>query len=405
MGTNDSEISSAAGTVGRIMVVDDDPIVAGMLGVTLSTAGHEVIEMHAGADALAYVADADKPLPDIVIVDIEMPGMDGYEACRQLKSGETSGDIPVIFLSGHDTLDDRLQAFDAGGDDFMSKPFAPEEVLRKAAVAIRHSRQRIHQTRERQAAFGAAMTAMTSLGETGATLKFSSQALKCRSYGALAESVIEAMGSYELECHVQLRGPGVCLTRTPRGAASPLEESVFEKVMDMGRIFSFKNRMVVNYDTVSVLVVNMPVENEDFCGRIRDHAAMIAEAGEHAMDNITMRNEAFARARELQEMAGMTAEVVETLRQNYRQMQMSSRIELEGMVTRIESMYHGLALSTSQEDMISDAVRGASDHVVALLEQGIELDQRFEAIVERLSQSASLPVEAPEAVESEIELW
>jgi len=193
--------------------------------------------------------------------------------------------------------------------------------------------------------------------------------------------------------------------RARRGTASPLEESVFDKVREIGRIFCFQNRMVVNYDTVSLLVVNMPVENDEFCGRIRDHAAMIAEVAEHAMDNITMRNEAIARARELQEMAGMTAEVVETLRQNYRQMQIASRIELEGMVTRIESMYHGLALSTSQEDMISDSVRGASDHVIARLEQGIELDQRFEAIIERLAHSASLPVETPEVVESEIELW
>jgi len=405
MGKIDSDINDTTQIVGRIMVVDDDPVVAGMLGVTLGTAGHEVVEMYAGADALAHVAEAAASLPDIVIVDIEMPGLNGYETCRQLKAGELTRDIPVIFLSGRDALEDRLQAFDAGGDDFMSKPFAPEEVLRKAAIAIRHSRHRIDQSKERHAAFGAAMTAMTSLGETGATLKFSSQALKCRSYAALAESVIEAMATYELDCHVQLRGPDVCLTRTPRGAASPLEESVFEKVKDMGRIFSFKNRMVVNYDTVSLLVVNMPVDNDDFCGRIRDHAAMIAEAAEHAMDNITMRNEAIARARELQDMAGMTAEVVETLRQNYRQMQMASRIELEGLVTRIESMYHGLALSTTQEDMISDSVRGASDHVIALLEQGIELDQRFEAIIERLSHSASLPVDTPEAVESEIELW
>lgn len=405
MGTIDNAPGKSASTVGRIMVVDDDPVVAGMLGVTLGTAGHEVIELNAGADALTHIAASADELPDIVIVDIEMPGMDGYETCRRIKADEASEDIPVIFLSGHDTLEDRLKAFDAGGDDFMSKPFAPEEVLRKAAVAIRHSRQRIHQTNERQAAFGAAMTAMTSLGETGATLKFSSQALKCRTYGALADAVIEAMATYQLDCHVQLRGPEVCLTRTPRGAASPLEGSVLAKVKDMGRIFSFNNRMVVNYDTVSLLVVNMPVEDDDFCGRIRDHAAMIAEAAEHAMDNITMRNEAMARARELQEMAGMTAEVVEALRRNYRQMQLASRVELEGMVTRIESMYHALALSTSQEDMISDSVRGASDHVIALLEEGIQLDRHFELIIERLSHSANLQTEAPEAVESEIELW
>ncbi|MCB1957249.1 MAG: response regulator [Rhodocyclaceae bacterium] len=390
--------------VGRVLVIDDDPIVAGMLAVTLGGAGHVVVERNSGEEALEYLSTGES-LPDVIVIDIEMPGIDGYETCRRLKAIEATQGIPVLFLSGHDSLDDRLKAYDAGGDDFMSKPFDVQEVLRKAGVAVRHHRARHKANTDNREAFGAAMTALTSLGETGAALKFSSQALSCRTHLALAKLIIEAMGSYGLDCHVQLRRAGLSITQTVRGAASPLEESVIDKVREMGRIFSFKNRMVVNYDTVSLLIVDMPVDDADYCGRIRDHAAMIAEAAVHAVANIDARSDAMDRARELQEMNRITREAVEDLRRSYRDLQVSARIELESMVTGIEGMYHSLGLSDGQELAVSDTVRGATDRVVSLLAAGIQLDERFDGIVARLSQSAAVTIEEVTEAAPDVELW
>lgn len=98
--------------VGRIMIVDDDPIVAGMLGVTLAAGGHDVAEMESGEAALALLASrpADE-LPEVLFVDIEMPGMNGYQLCRRLKADARSADIPVVFISSHDTLEDRIAAY------------------------------------------------------------------------------------------------------------------------------------------------------------------------------------------------------------------------------------------------------------------------------------------------------
>jgi len=390
---------------GRILVVDDNGVISGMLAVTLGAGGHEVAEAASGHDALAYLeSHADTP-PDVIFLDIEMPGIDGYETCRRIKGMNQGEGIPVIFLSGHDGLDDRLQAFDAGGDDFMSKPFAPEEVIRKATVAVRHRRKNAAVKEDSKAAMGAAMTAISSLGETGATMRFSHEALRCRSFRALCDAVVETMAAYQLDCHVQLRGSDFKVTRTARGAASPLEESVIDKVKETGRIFSFKNRMVVNYDNVSLLVTNMPLDNPDFCGRVRDHAAMIAEAAEVALDNIVMRKAAIDRTRELQEVAHMTVAAVDTLRQNYRDLQMATRVDLEGMVTEVETMYHRLGLTQAQEDTISETVRGAKEHVVDLFESGIEIEQSLGAVVARLQDVATLSIEEEDEDVSRIELW
>lgn len=398
---------SARPAAGRILIVDDDPIAAGMLGISLATAGHEIVEANSGEDALSRLAGMDGGLlPDVVFLDIEMGmGIDGYETCRRLKAADATSDLPVIFLSGHDELEDRLRAYDAGGDDFMAKPFVPDEVMRKAEAAIRHRRRWMATAGGSRSSFETAMTALTSLGESGVTLKFSRGALGCRTQQGLARLTIESMGAFGIECHVQIRVPGETLTLTPRGPASPLEESVFGKMRSMGRIFSFKNRMIINHDNISLLVTNMPVEDDGLCGRIRDHAAMIAEAADLAVDNIHLRTETARRADELHRLADASRAAVEDLRGTYRDLQLATRHELETMTHSIEGMYVSLALTEGQEVKISDTVRGAVDRVLTLFERSSELDKSFAGIVEGLTQASKFDVSPEDEAPSMADLW
>ena len=392
---------------GRILIVDDDPVVAGMLGISLEAAGHEIIEANSGEEALARLAGQNaEQLPDVVFLDIEMGmGIDGYETCRRLRDSDLTRELPVIFLSGHDALDDRMRAYDAGGSDFMAKPFVPEDVLRKARIAIRHKRRQEAVVAEKSSSFEMAMTAMTSLGDTGVMLKFSRGALGCRTQRALAALTIESMRPFGIDCHVQLRTPAEVLTMTPQGPASPLEESVIERSRTMDRIFSFGNRLIVNYDNVSLLITNMPVSDSDLCGRIRDHAASIAEAAELAVGNIALRTDAMQRTNDLRTLADVSRRAIETLRGNYREMQLATRVEMENMTNTIEGMYVHLGLTNTQEYTISDTVRGSIDRVLTLFEGNSELDHHFASIVEGLTKAGDYVVSQEDEAPPTVELW
>ena len=392
---------------GRILIVDDDPVAAGMLGVSLAAAGHQIVEANSGEDALVRLSAVElESLPDVVILDIEMGmGIDGYETCRRLKAADDTRDLPVLFLSGHDGLEDRLHAYDAGGDDFMAKPFDPDEVLRKTAAAIRHRRRLLETRGESRTSFSAAMTAMTTLGESGVTLNFSRGALGCRTQTGLAQLMIESMAAFGIESHVQIRLPHEILTLTPQGAASPLEESVFEKMRTMGRIFSFRNRMIINHGAISILVTNMPVADDDLCGRIRDHGAMIAEAAALAANNIHLRTQVVRRAGELRGLAEASRMAVEELRGAYRGLQVATRLELEAMTQSIEGMYVRLALTEKDECSISNTVRGAVDQVLTLFERSSELDRNFAGIVEGLTQASDIDVAQEDETSAAVELW
>ncbi len=110
----------------NILVVDDTPHNLHLLSTTLSQQGYEVKGVINGSMALRV---ARSTLPDVILLDINMPDMNGYEVCQQLKADPQTGEIPVIFLSALDDVIDKVKAFAVGGIDYITKPFQVEEVL------------------------------------------------------------------------------------------------------------------------------------------------------------------------------------------------------------------------------------------------------------------------------------
>lgn len=144
--------SKSAKEHGDVLVVDDTLANLRLLINLLSVHGYNVRPAQSGALALAAVKAAP---PDIVLLDINMPEMNGYEVCEKLKEDEKTRDIPVIFISALSDTDSKLQAFTAGGVDYISKPFQLEEVLAriKTHLTIRRLRAGLEERNRDLAAF------------------------------------------------------------------------------------------------------------------------------------------------------------------------------------------------------------------------------------------------------------
>jgi two-component system response regulator MprA len=117
----------------RVLVVDDDEKITSFLRRALAYEGYQVEVAGGGAAALASALQSP---PDLVVLDVMMPGMDGLEVCRRLRAG---GDvhIPVLMLTARDRVGDRVQGLDAGADDYLAKPFALEELLARLRALLR----------------------------------------------------------------------------------------------------------------------------------------------------------------------------------------------------------------------------------------------------------------------------
>jgi len=118
----------------NLLVVDDVPLNLHLLVHLLTKHGYKVRPASSGPAALAAVQ---AELPDMILLDIMMPEMDGYEVCRRLKSDERTRDIPVIFISAIDQAEDKVKAFEAGGVDYVTKPIQPEEVVARIETHLK----------------------------------------------------------------------------------------------------------------------------------------------------------------------------------------------------------------------------------------------------------------------------
>src|ERR1700744_1336307 len=117
----------------RILVVDDQPANVQIVGSILGRLGHEIIPASDGATALKRLAV--RPA-DLILLDVLMPGMDGFEVCRQIKEISASSHIPIIFLSAADDKELIVRALNAGGVDYITKPFNQAELISRVQTQL-----------------------------------------------------------------------------------------------------------------------------------------------------------------------------------------------------------------------------------------------------------------------------
>ncbi len=121
-----------------ILVVDDDVDVAETVARTLQRAGFDTLISYRGANALQLARDR---RPDLVVLDIKMPGLNGLDACRMLRATPDLSRVPVLFLSAKSEVTDRLEGFEAGADDYITKPFDLRELELRVKALLRRMRQ------------------------------------------------------------------------------------------------------------------------------------------------------------------------------------------------------------------------------------------------------------------------
>lgn len=134
----------------RVLVVDDEEHLALGIAENLELEGYETAVAHDGLRALAELREA---AWDLVVLDVMMPGRDGLSVCRELRS--EGNNVPILFLTARGELEDRVRGLEAGGDDYLPKPFALRELLlRVAAITRRHRRYQESTARRRDLEFG-----------------------------------------------------------------------------------------------------------------------------------------------------------------------------------------------------------------------------------------------------------
>lgn len=368
----------------RLFIVDDDELILDILSDIL----HDDCQVETFTSGEACLARLSDEKPDMFLLDVNMPGMDGFSFCRQLKEDWDTQDIPVLFLSGDDDIDTRLLAYEAGGDDFILKPFKPAELTRKMKVAKRILAEKKALHEQAGYATRTAMSAMTSMGELGVVLQFLSKSFACNSMDELGAAMLDAMQQYDLQSAIRLSVGNVVRCMSPQGHDLPLEVGILNHVQHSGRIFQFKSRCVFNYGQVTLLVNNMPLEDPERCGRIRDNGALLAEGADARLRAIESEQVASRRRAGIEAALPRVHAALDTVQSNYRR----NCYELtQVMVEFQESLvktYMNMGLTDEQEEQLTETANtymqrmvGTQDQSLGIVAQLEELAGELESVV------------------------
>jgi len=327
-----------------ILVVDDMLVMRELLCAILAD-DFQTMTAATGEDCLGLVDD--NP-PDLVLLDVNMPGMNGHEICRELRQHAVMATIPIIFVSGAVSDEDRIAGFEVGGDDYITKPI--DEAFLISRINLHLDRRNKNKTLEAQASesMTMAMEAMTFSSELGLLLQLMKETAEILDYKTLVARVDEVNQSFGLSCSYLVSDEQDL--HFFQCEADSVAGKVLLKCKDEQKIFDFGQRTIFSETHLSILVKNMPVSNEKFYGRLKDHLAVLCNiADQHIRTlQITGRLE-----KQRQKMLG---ELIEMCGGSLRQIHGMAMAQnehvhrvMQGLIEKLENKLMMLGLEEDQE--------------------------------------------------------
>ncbi len=362
----------------RILIVDDS---AGDIHVLMENLKQDYAVLAATSGEKALELARKEPHPDVILMDVSMPGMNGYDTCRRLKGDPVSRDIDVIFVSAHDTMEEKLSGYEAGGCDYLIKPVQPSELLQKVRLTVKNRAERAEVEADKAMAMQTAMTAISSAGEQGVVIEFLRRSFAVNTLRDLADLVAETLTHYGLEGSVQIGTERELIYASGQGQTSPLEQELLSRLKDAGRIRQSGARLVLNFGDISLLIKNMP-DDEDKSGRLRDHLALLLEGAQARLRALEM----------VQELAKVVADAKQALQVigNMQEQQKKSAMAImDGVMKNLEAAFLSYGLTEDQENQLMKVVQQGVDKSLDNFEQGLKIDAQLRSIIDRLSQVAA----------------
>ena len=348
--------------------------------------GH-IFKVESFASGEACVQRMAEQLPDLFLLDVDMPGMDGFTLCRQIKGQFASSTVPVIFVSALDDLESQLSGYDAGGDDFIAKPFRFSELKHKVEVLRRIAEDK--STLQHQLDDSALLTdlVLSNLDEYAVLIKFLRSLNDCAGFRDVADAILAMLQSYKLEGALQFRLPEFEITLNQAGEVRPLEASIINQVRCMGTVAEFKTRAAFNFERVSVLVNNMPVADPDMCGRLRDHLAIAVETVDAKLLALLEHQDNAETKTEMATLLQALGTTVRTFGEKYEKARYRGSETTRLLQADLDVSFAHLGMSEEHEQSIKNIVQGRADELVNIFDFGAETEQALNDLSQRLGRT------------------
>ncbi len=373
----------------RLLICDDDQNIHQRLKLLVEQEGGALYCSESGEQCLEMVEQVQ---PNLILVDVDKPSLSGLELCEEIKKNEKHRDIPIVFLSTKSTSEDIIKGYEAGAEDYITKPIQPEEVSIRVQRAL-NAGKRI-QALEGQVGFLSQMAhnAMQEASYIGAVAHFATQTAFTKEFKELSESLMEVVERFNMrakiitfsvfsgELHFSENGINDKEIQLMKSARSAYQK---EKANNLNRIHTVKQYLISHVENATIMVKPLP-EDEDQVGQIRDVMGHLSALYSTRILDID-------RTKEMSSYIDTNSTVMHELEGNIEVLQSTFMDSNKGIIhmlddlmLQFEKAIHELLLTEEQEKILFDILNSAIDHIGKSYVTSVDIDRSLKSVMKEL---------------------
>ncbi|NOY71568.1 MAG: response regulator transcription factor [Gammaproteobacteria bacterium] len=360
-----------------VLAIDDDKISQKFIARALKD-HYTLSAAYSGEEGLAQI---DALAPNLILLDVEMPGLNGYEVCDRLRQNEKTRAIPVVFLSGGSSLREKMLGFEAGADDYIVKPFVPEVLLAKLSVLLRHRSQHTQLQKKVSQAEKTAYSALTGSSELGLAMNFVEQSHSVSNYEDLSLILFSITNRLDLNCSLLMQNDEEKYYFSSSGSINPLESEVITMLRKDQRFIDFGCRTQINFNQVALLIKNMPLNDMERYGRIKDLLPAMLSAADTKVQSLNTTTAIAKQTKELLESFQTIKTTLASLATSLHNNQVSSAKVMRTMLNELETNLPAMALETDQEEYIIKLIDASVEEALDITDASDKIGHSFNQMV------------------------
>lgn len=365
----------------KILVIDDEPSMLTLLQDMLD----DDFNVQTCDNAKDGVQSLHVEKPSLILLDINLKDSNGLDTTKLIKNDPENKDIPIILVSGFSSKEDKAAGYEAGASDFISKPFSIEEVLHKIRINIDFHEKIAEQTRVIDETRQMAFNAMSQSGEIGQILHFMRDSFECDTFDKLGERILETMEAQSLNTVVRIHtDPPMYYSH--EGEVARLDGEILDRLYILERIIDFGIRSLYNFDNISLLVKNMPLDDEAHYGRIKDNVCLVLEAADSKIKGINNALALRQRDKSLSQVITSSKKTLKDIESSFQENALKNAEIMSNLKEKIEWSFVQLGLSEEQEQEISRIIQAADESSNALYTTGLKIEDRLNELTSQLGQ-------------------
>lgn len=370
----------------KIMIVDDSPVeIQALLGAlksdfstTVATSGERALERLKNLTPLE--------LPNLILLDINMPGIDGYETCEAIKESSKLKDIDILFFSSNDSTEEITKGFDVGASDFITKPFKTELLINKINAALKTQQHRNALASTAKTANSIAMSAMRNSGDLGIILEFLRECFHVHTLNELAQAITQALKNFTFNAAIYIYDEQDNILNSTDGTLNELETTLLHRLKNNSNsLHEHNNRLIISRKGSALLIKNLPPNKED-ASRVKDHLMTLMEGISNKLLQLnalkTAKNEHHKKIQLAVVNAHTQLKAIQQKQEGYKKQNM---VILDTMVHDVEDSFVAMGLTDTQEEKLLGIMTHAANNALDHLEHGLKLDAQLANVVSELS--------------------